>query len=180
MFLVGENKLIIMPSSALNLLVVTTISTAVTSIFPAFVSWRYYRNEQDLPTTNQEKHTQYILIACLTFLHLAEAAKAAFFGLLYSNANYLLSLVPRIALLHVINIFTEIAHILLICVVMMRMSGLMNIRKKNFVSPDQNDRDPYTLAGYAIVITRVMLPLLSLGKRLFFLVFIHDSRESKS
>lgn len=151
-------------SQALGPLVLTTISAAVTGIFPAFVSYRFYRNEQDLPATKQEKYIQYGIITCLTFLHLAEAAKAAYFGLLYSNANYLLSFVPRLALQYVINILTELGHIFLVAVVVMRMAGLVDIRRKSFINHDRPTHDVYSLVGFAVTVTRSVLPLIALSK----------------
>lgn len=148
--------------AALTPLVLASITTAITSVFPAFVSWRFFRNEQDMPSTKQERTIQYAIIACLTFLHLAEAAKAAYFGLIYSNANYLLSIVPRLALQYVISFLAEAAHILLVCVVMMRMSGLVEIRRKGFASLDHPSYDVYTLIGYAIIISRLFLPFICL------------------
>ncbi len=147
-------------SAALGPLAVSSIAATISGAFPAFCTWRFLKNERDLPYTSQEKWTNYSIIATLTLLHLCEVAKSVYFGLEYSHKESVFAFVGRAGVKMVIDILAEAAHIMTILTVLQRMVGLV-------VPPQQlgseNRRELHVLLSFAIAACRAGIPILAFG-----------------
>jgi hypothetical protein len=145
-------------SNALAPLVITSLIAALSGLFPAFITWRFLKNERDVPVTRQESIINYSIIACLTALHICEAMKSIYFGLEYKGYSYVLGIIGRSTLKSLIDFLSEAGHILTIAIVLQRMVGLI-APPKQFT--DEQNSDIHTNSSYAIMIGRLGTPLLA-------------------
>lgn len=65
--------------------IISSLAATVIGILPIFVGWRMTMQERDYPLSKQEKNVNYTIMACVGLMHVAEALKAAYFGLEYND-----------------------------------------------------------------------------------------------
>lgn len=142
-------------SDALTPMVVTSVFATITGFFPSFCSWRFYKNEAEVPVTRTEKQINYIIIAALTALHLAEVVKSFYFGFEYQGSKY-----GEVALIALISVLAEAGHILTLFAVLARGLSLVNSTKQ---LTDENRRDFNSMVVYVLGASRLCLPILAYG-----------------
>lgn len=149
-------------SSAVIPLTLSSLAAAITSIFPAFVTFRFYRLHKESPLPRQEIYIQVLTVACLTFLHFNEVLKSAYFGLEYSQNDT--SSPMRQTIGQAINFFTEAGHISVVLVVLARMSSLVAIQATSVeFGQAGRERDIHFLVSIGLAFVRCAMPLLARG-----------------
>jgi hypothetical protein len=144
-------------SSAFVPFVVSTLNSIYLGALPIFVGWRLKRLEQDVPVTRGERKATYAIIACVTFLHIAEAMKGAYFGLEYNHREAIFAFIGRSGLHFALNTFAELGHMLTFAVVLMRTIQLVTPPQQF----DENTKMNMEVVGaYTLLVSRILCPLL--------------------
>lgn len=68
----------------------STITAAILGALPIVVGYRFRKLQEAGSVSLNEKRITYLTIACLSFLHVSEALKSIYFGMLYSNTKAVL------------------------------------------------------------------------------------------
>ncbi|KAJ3268676.1 E3 ubiquitin-protein ligase hrd1 [Terramyces sp. JEL0728] len=144
---------------SISAITASTIAAAVLGALPIVVGYRFKKLQEDRSVSQNERRITYLITAALVFLHLSEALKSVYFGMLYEQTKFLLfGYLDFNALLNVIAFFSEVGHILVAALVLFRTIDLIVPARQ--YGTDDSAFDFRTIVAYSALVVRALCPLV--------------------